>query len=233
MSDVAKEGQAYPLPPLPEGWEALKPATAEPSFLRLREFLEDEARRHIIFPEANQVFRALELTPLEEVRVLLLGQDPYHRPGQAEGLAFSVPEGIRIPPSLRNIFCELEADVGISAPTSGSLLPWARQGVLLLNAVLTVREREPASHARQGWERFTDTIIRTLSERPSPIVFALWGGYAQKKLPLIDQTRHPVVTAAHPSPLSARRGFLGSRPFSRINAALAEAGRGTIEWVRS
>lgn len=232
MSDLATERRAYPLPPLPHGWEALAPATAEPSFRHLRAFLEEEAQRYTIYPAAHQVFRALELTPLKEVRVLLLGQDPYHRSGQAEGLAFSVPDGTRIPPSLRNIFCELESDLGISAPMHGSLMPWAQQGVLLLNAVLTVREGEPASHAKQGWERFTDTIIRTLSDGSNPVVFALWGGYAQKKLPLIDQTRHPVVTAAHPSPLSARRGFLGTRPFSRINAALAEVGRGTIEWGR-
>lgn len=221
---------AYPLPRLPAGWEALEAATADPTFQNLRQFLEDDARRHTIYPPADQVFRALELTPLKEVRVLLLGQDPYHRPGQAEGLAFSVAPGTRIPPSLRNIFCELESDLGVTPPVDGSLVRWAKQGVLLLNAVLTVREGEPTSHAGKGWERFTDGVIRALSERPEAVVFALWGGYARKKLSLIDESHHPVVTAAHPSPLSARRGFLGTRPFSRINEALSLLNRQPIDW---
>ena len=230
MSDMPTEGRAYPLPPLPTGWRALAAATADPRFLQLQQFLDDDSRQHTIYPPADQVFRALELTPIEEVRVLLLGQDPYHRPGQAEGLAFSVAPGTRIPPSLRNIFCELESDLDVTPPGDGSLVRWARQGVLLLNAVLTVREGEPTSHAGRGWEHFTDAIIRTLSDRPEPVVFALWGGYAQKKLSLIDDSRHPVVTAAHPSPLSARRGFLGTRPFSRINAALSRLNQQPIEW---
>lgn len=220
----------YDLPPLPAGWRVLEPETRTESFRSLQRFLQEDARRHTIYPPAAEVFRALELTPLRDVRVLLLGQDPYHGPGQAEGLCFSVRRGVRLPASLRNIFRELEADVGVPPPQHGSLVRWAQQGVLLLNAVLTVRAGAPASHQGRGWEVFTDAVIRRVAAKRSPVVFALWGAHAQRKAPLIDTARHAIVAAAHPSPLSARRGFLGTRPFSRINAALLEAGREPIDW---
>ncbi len=220
----------YPLPPLPAAWRSLEPATATASFRSLKAFLAADARTHTIYPPAPEVFRALDLTPLRRVRVLLLGQDPYHGPGQAEGLCFSVRKGVRPPASLRNIFRELEADVGVPPPPHGSLASWAARGVLLLNAVLTVRAGEANSHQGRGWEEFTDAVIRRVAAKRTPVVFALWGAYAQKKIPLIDTTRHAVVTAAHPSPLSARRGFLGSRPFSRIDAALVAGGGKPMDW---
>jgi len=227
-NDRVAEG--YRLPALPPSWLAIEPETRTDSFTGLREFLDDEVEEHQIYPPAREVYRALELTPLSNVRVLLLGQDPYHGPGQAEGLCFSVRRGTRTPASLRNIFRELESDVGLAPPSHGSLVAWARRGVLLLNAVLTVRAGEPNSHAGRGWEPFTDAIIRRVAAKRTPVVFALWGAYAQKKIPLIDAGRHTVVTAAHPSPYSARNGFFGTRPFSRINAALEGAGQEPIDW---
>lgn len=221
---------AYVLPDLPASWKSLEPETRTRSFESLRALLAAEAKRHAIYPPARDVFRALELTPLRSVRVLLLGQDPYHGPGQAEGLCFSVPPGVTPPASLRNIFRELQTDLGMPPPPHGSLVAWAQRGVLLLNAVLTVRAGEPNSHQGRGWELFTDAVIRRVAAKRTRVVFALWGTYAQKKTPLIDTRRHAVVTAAHPSPLSAHRGFLGSRPFSRINAALTEGGREPIDW---
>jgi uracil-DNA glycosylase len=164
------------------------------------------------------------------VRVLILGQDPYHDEGQAHGLCFSVRPGVPKPPSLNNILRELSDDIGCSTPNNGCLLPWARQGVLLLNAVLTVRAHEPNSHKNRGWERFTDAIIQAVSDNPSPVVFVLWGAYAQKKIELIDASRHSVVQSVHPSPLSARRGFFGSRPFSAVNEALQASGGSIIDW---
>lgn len=216
----------YVVPPLPASWAALEPETRAHSFTALRSFLREDALRHAIYPPAPRLFRALELTPLRSVRVLLLGQDPYHGPGQAEGLAFSVPPGVAPPASLRNIFREMQSDLGLPPPPHGSLAAWAKRGVLLLNAVLTVRAGEPNSHRGKGWEPFTDAVIRAVSAKRSRVVFALWGNWAQKKLPLIASERHAVVTAAHPSPLSAKRGFLGTRPFSRINEALDEP----IDW---
>src|SRR5690606_31120625 len=210
----------YPLPPLPPAWSFLEPDTQTPPSDALRRFLSNDAQQHTIYPPASDVFRALELTPLRDVRVLLLGQDPYHGPGQAEGLCFSVRQGVAPPASLRNIFRELQSDLGLRAPPHGSLVRWAGRGVLLLNAVLTVRAGAPNSHRGIGWETFTDAVIRSVAMKRSRVVFALWGAYAQKKIPLIGEGRHAIVTAAHPSPLSARRGFLGTRPFSRINAAL-------------
>lgn len=221
---------AYPLPPLPASWRALEPETRTASFEALVDFLTADAKTHVIYPPAPDVYRALELTPYGNVRVLLLGQDPYPGPGQAEGLCFSVRPGVKPPASLRNIFRELESDLGVPPPGHGSLVEWGKRGVLLLNAVLTVRAGEPNSHAGRGWEFFTDAIIRRVAAKRTPVVFALWGAYAQKKIPLIGSARHAVVTAAHPSPLAARRGFFGSRPFSRINAALAAAGREPIDW---
>lgn len=223
-------GRSYPLPPIPPSWEALTPITRTPEFRDLAAFLDGEAASASIFPPAPQVFRALALTPLSRVRAVILGQDPYHGPGQAEGLSFSVPRGVPVPPSLRNILRELAEDVGVRPPGHGSLERWARNGVLLLNTVLTVRAGEAHSHARRGWEAFTDAVVGTIAARQSRVVFALWGGHAQRKRPLVEVGPHAVVTAAHPSPLSAHRGFLGSRPFSRVNAALIEAGQPPIDW---
>ncbi len=184
-----------------------------------------------MYPPAGQLFRALELTPADAVRVVLLGQDPYPSPGQAHGLCFSVPEGVPPPPSLRNILKELHEDIGVDAAGT-DLSGWARQGVLLLNVVLTVRAGEPGSHRGRGWERFTDAVIRAVSDDAGPTVFLLWGADARAKRPLIDEDPHTILTAPHPSPLSAWRGFFGSAPFSRANAALARAGRGQIDWSR-
>ncbi len=222
------------LPPIPESWRAvLADAVAAPSFQRLQAFLEEERAAHQVFPPEPEVFSALALTPFDRVRVVVVGQDPYHDDGQAHGLAFSVRPGVPLPPSLRNIFKERQADVGCPIPQSGSLVGWARQGVLLLNTVLTVRAHAPGSHRRRGWEEFTDAVIRAVSGRPEPAVFVLWGAPAQAKRALVDEGRHAVVTGAHPSPLSARRGFFGSAPFSQINAALSARGQPAIDWCRS
>jgi uracil-DNA glycosylase len=216
---------------IPRGWRRHLSAELEaPYFRQLRAFLAEERRNHEVFPPEGDVFSALALTPLDSVRVVLLGQDPYHGPGQAHGLAFSVRPTTRPPPSLVNVFKELKTELGCPVPKHGYLAPWAEQGVLLLNAVLTVRNGEPNSHRRKGWERFTDAILRAVNEREQGVVFLLWGAYAQKKAELIDAKRHVILHAAHPSPLSARRGFFGSRPFSQANAALAKAGQAPIDW---
>ncbi|WP_097062916.1 uracil-DNA glycosylase [Sphingomonas guangdongensis] len=191
----------------------------------------EEAAGHPVYPPVAARLHALALTAPEQARVVILGQDPYHGPGQAHGLAFSVPAGIKPPPSLRNIFAELASDLGVPAPGHGRLDAWARQGVLLLNATLSVRGGAAGSHAGRGWEVVTDAVIRTVSDGVAPVAFILWGNHAAKKAVLIDGARHLVLTSAHPSPLSARRGFLGSRPFSRVNAWLAANGRGQIDWT--
>ncbi|WP_461028412.1 uracil-DNA glycosylase [Streptomyces sparsus] len=215
---------------LPDSWqEVLGEELHQPYFKELTEFVEGERERGPVYPPRESVFAALEATPFDRVKVLVLGQDPYHGEGQGHGLCFSVRPGVRVPPSLRNIFKELRDDLGHPVPDNGSLLPWAEQGVLLLNAVLTVRAGEANSHKNKGWERFTDAVIRAVSDRPDPAVFVLWGNYARKKLRLIDTERHAVVEGAHPSPLSARL-FLGSRPFSRINEAVAAQGHTPIDW---
>ena len=217
--------------PLPKSWRPHLDAEVEkPYFGRLREFVDAERRKHEVYPPEDEVFAALALTPYERVKVLILGQDPYHGPGQAHGLAFSVRPGVTPPPSLRNIFRELRDDQGCPPPASGSLVRWAEQGVLLLNAVLTVRAGEPNSHRGRGWETFTDAAIRAVGEKAERVVFVLWGGYAAKKEALIDAGRHVVLKSAHPSPLSAKRGFFGSRPFGRINAALEESGQAPVDW---
>lgn len=217
--------------PLPKSWRPhLGDEVEKPYFERLRAFVDTERRKHVVYPPEDEVFAALELTPYEGVKALILGQDPYHGPGQAHGLAFSVRPGIAPPPSLRNIFRELRDDQGCPPPQNGSLVRWAEQGVLLLNAVLTVRDGEPNSHQGKGWETFTDAAIRAVSAKDDRMVFVLWGGYAGKKEALIDRRRHVVLKSAHPSPLSARRGFFGSRPFGRINAALQEVGQAPIDW---
>jgi len=222
----------YRLPALPASWlTALGTQTKQSYFQALLAFLEEESKEHDIYPPPGEVYNALELTPLSCVRVLLLGQDPYPGAGQAHGLAFSVKPGLKPPASLKNMYRELESDLGVPPAAHGTLTAWAEHGVLMLNAVLTVRGGKPNSHHGVGWERFTDEIIRCVNAQETTTVFALWGKYAQKKIPLIDQSRHAVVTAAHPSPLSAHNGFFGSHPFSRINAALDAAGRSPIDWT--
>jgi uracil-DNA glycosylase len=201
-----------------------------PYFKELQQFVAAERARQSIYPPAAEVFAALHLTPYEAVKVLILGQDPYHGAHQAHGLCFSVRPGVALPPSLENIFTELENDVGVQRPDHGCLDCWARQGVLLLNATLTVRAGQAASHQGKGWERFTDAVIEAVNKKPERVVFILWGASARKKKALIDTDRHVIIESAHPSPLSARSGFFGSRPFSRANAALTAAGREPIDW---
>ena len=213
-------------------WEPIVAAeTQKPYFVTLQEFVRSERQHHQVFPPEDEVFEALKLTSYSETKVVILGQDPYHGDGQAHGLAFSVREGAAQPPSLRNIMKELSDDLGFAVPQSGSLNRWARQGVLLLNTTLTVRAHEPASHHGYGWEQFTDRIISAVNEKSDRCVFLLWGAHAQKKRSLITQDHHVVLESAHPSPLSARRGFFGSKPFSQTNTALREAQRGEIDWV--
>ena len=196
----------------------------------LQRFVTQERRDHPVYPPADDVFAALHLTPYAEVKVMILGQDPYHGPGQAHGLCFSVRRGVRVPPSLANIHKELHADVGVAIPDHGNLEAWARRGVLLLNATLTVRGGAAASHQGRGWETFTDQVIRVVDAKTEPVVFVLWGASARRKRALIDTERHTVIESAHPSPLSAHNGFFGSRPFSRANAALIAAGREPVDW---
>lgn len=216
---------------IPAGWrEALRDELAQPAAAALADFVATERAAHTIYPPAGEEFTALALTPLAEVRAVILGQDPYHGPGQAHGLAFSVRQGVPIPPSLKNIYKELRADLGLAPPDHGHLAEWARHGVLLLNTVLTVRAGAANSHKGRGWERLTDAIIRAVSARPTPAVFLLWGAPAQKKAALVDEGRHAILRAAHPSPLSAHNGFFGSRPFSQANAALAERGQPPVDW---
>lgn len=216
---------------IPESWlPACRSELTKPYFVELQAFVARERQQYDVFPPAEDVFNALALTPLPQVRVVLLGQDPYHDDGQAHGLCFSVRPGIRPPPSLRNIFKELNSDLGCPVPKHGDLTAWARQGVLLLNTVLTVRAHQPHSHRGRGWEQFTDHLIGTLNAGPRQLVFALWGRHAQQKKSLIDQGRHRTIEAAHPSPLSAGRGFFGSKPFSKINNALHSLGEPPIDW---
>lgn len=202
----------------------------KPYWRELQAFVEQERARYQVFPPKPDVFRALHLTPHADTRVLILGQDPYHGPGQAHGLCFSVPRGVAIPPSLVNIHKELEHDLGCPPPDHGNLEHWAKQGVLLLNAVLTVRAHKANSHQGKGWETFTDEVIRVVNDKPETVVFLLWGSYARRKKALIDTSRHVVIESPHPSPLSAHNGFFGSRPFSRANEALRAAGREPIDW---
>lgn len=209
---------------------ALRGEFDKPYWSELQQFVAEERGRHVVFPEPDEVFAALHLTPLSQVKVLILGQDPYHGPGQAHGLCFSVRKGTPPPPSLQNIFTELHDDLGIDRPTDGDLTRWARQGVLLLNATLTVRAHQAASHQGKGWETFTDEVIRAVNDRPERVVFILWGNSARRKKALIDTDRHVVIESPHPSPLSAHRGFFGSRPFSRANEALVAAGRDPVDW---
>jgi uracil-DNA glycosylase len=216
---------------IPAAWrDVLADEAAAPYFAALEQFVASERAAHQVFPPEDEVFAALEATGYGEVKVVLLGQDPYHDDGQAHGMCFSVRPGVRIPPSLRNMYKELNADLGVPVAAHGYLRAWADQGVLLLNTVLTVRAHEAASHKGRGWESFTDAVIRAVNERERPAVFVLWGAHAKKKAALIDTTRHRVIQGAHPSPLSARM-FLGSRPFSKTNAALEELGHTPVDWA--
>jgi uracil-DNA glycosylase len=224
MSDAVKLHDSWKTPLLPE--------FSSPYMTALRQFLVDEkANGRRIFPKGSEYFRALDLTPLDKVRVVILGQDPYHGEGQAHGLCFSVRPGVRTPPSLVNIYKELEADLGIPRAGHGFLEQWAEQGVLLLNSVLTVEMARAAAHQGKGWERFTDAVIRLVNEKPDPVVFMLWGSYAQRKAAFVDTSRHLVLKAPHPSPLSAHSGFLGCRHFSKANAFLESKGMTPIDWA--
>jgi uracil-DNA glycosylase len=219
------------LPPdLDPSWlAALTPETREPYWADLQRFVAAERAAHKVYPPEKDVFNAFRYTPLDEVKAVILGQDPYHGEGQAHGLCFSVRPGVRVPESLKNIYTELKADVGAEPVRHGCLASWAKQGVLMLNACLTVRAKTPNSHAGKGWEKFTDAALRAVNDRPRPVVFLLWGAYAQKKIPLIGE-RHVVLRSAHPSPYSAANGFFGSRPFSKTNAALKDADEKPIDW---
>jgi len=199
-------------------------------YVRLREILKEEYKTQTIYPEMHDIFNALHFTPFHQVKVVILGQDPYHGPNQAHGLSFSVQRGIALPPSLRNIYNELQNDIGITPPNHGCLTNWAKQGVLLLNAVLTVRAGEAHSHQRIGWEQFTNEVIQTLNEKNTPIVYILWGRAAQLKEKLIDTSKHHIIKSVHPSPLSAYRGFFGSKPFSKANELLSASGQDVIDW---
>jgi len=216
--------------PLTDWNPILRAEFDEPYWRDLQQFVAAERGAHTVYPPHDEVFRALHLTPYADTKVLILGQDPYHGPGQANGLAFSVGDGVAIPPSLQNIHKELEADLGISRPVHGNLERWATEGVLLINATLTVRAKSAASHQKHGWETFTDQVIRAVSDKNERVVFILWGASARKKKPLIDMARHAVIESPHPSPLSAHRGFFGSAPFSRANEALVAAGRSPVDW---
>lgn len=203
---------------------------AKPYFARLQAFLKEELKQHEVYPTKADWFNALNVLSPSEVKVVILGQDPYHQPQQAHGYAFSVPDGIPFPPSLRNIFKEMQSDLQCAQPHNSDLSVWARQGVLLLNSILTVRKNEAASHRNKGWEQFTDALIQKLSATNEHIVFLLWGSYAQQKTGLIDHTRHTLLKSVHPSPLSAYRGFFGSRPFSQTNTALLQHAQTPISW---
>ena len=208
----------------------LRQEFAEQYWAELQGFVQQERKLGAVYPPEEDVYAALHLTPYADVKVLILGQAPYHGEGHAHGLCFSVRRGVAGPPSLQNIYKEMQSDIGLAPPSHGNLESWAGQGVLLLNAVLTVRASQAGSHRNRGWETFTDQVIRMVNNKKERVVFILWGAFAQKKKPLIDSNRHYVIETPHPSPLSAHRGFFGSRPFSRANTALLEAGRSGIDW---
>lgn len=215
---------------LPGEWrDVMKPHLDMDAVARLSSFVDSEYATHTVFPPREDLFSAFRLTSPSHTRVLILGQDPYHKQGQAHGLSFSVRPGVAVPPSLRNVYKEIQDDLGATPPPNGDLTRWAQQGVLLLNAVLTVRSGTPTSHAQKGWEEFTDAAIKAVNDSPYRVVFLLWGSYARKKAALVRNPQHVVVESGHPSPMNPK-GFLGSRPFSQANAALAEAGRGEVTW---
>ena len=210
--------------------ELLREEFDKPYFEELVQFVREEYATHRIYPRGSNIFRAFDKCPFEQLKVVIIGQDPYHGPGQANGLCFSVGDGVPFPPSLRNIFQEVASDIGTPIPASGNLDRWAEQGVLLLNAVLTVREHEAASHAGRGWEQFTDAVVRAIATRKEGIVYLLWGSYAQKKGAIADPARNCILKAVHPSPLSVYRGFFGCRHFSRANEYLLSQGKTPINW---
>jgi uracil-DNA glycosylase len=216
-----------------ESWKAvLEDEFSKSYFHQAVTFLKvEKSQNKVIYPPGQLIFNAFNQTPFDKVKVVILGQDPYHGPGQAHGLSFSVPKGVKPPPSLVNILKELQSDVGLPTPASGDLTPWAKQGVLLLNAVLTVRQAEPAAHAKIGWTDFTNAVIQKISNEKTGVVFLLWGKYAQEKQVLIDETKHFVLKAAHPSPFSADKGFFGCKHFSKTNELLAKQGLDPIDWA--
>jgi uracil-DNA glycosylase len=199
-------------------------------FVSLTGFIREEYRKSVVYPPGKLIFNAFDLCPFDKVRVVIIGQDPYHNPGQAHGLCFSVPDGTGYPPSLLNIFKEIKSDIGVNPHNSGDLTRWAHQGVLLLNAILTVRQNQPGSHQNKGWEKFTDSVITALSQHKNNLVFILWGRYAQVKGSGIDRSRHLILESVHPSPLSASRGFFGNHHFSRCNQYLIEHGNEPVDW---
>ncbi|MCA1320359.1 uracil-DNA glycosylase [Bacillus tianshenii] len=214
-----------------ENWSALFKEESEKDYYNeLNQFINKEYESKIVYPPREDLFRAFRATSYEDVKVVIIGQDPYHGRGQAHGMSFSVQKGVTIPPSLRNMYKELQADLGIATPNHGYLMEWADEGVLLLNTVLTVRESEPNSHKGKGWERLTDAVISKLNERSRPVIFLLWGKHAEQKEKLINNSRHYVIKSPHPSPFSANRGFFGSRPFSKVNGILKEMGEKEIDW---
>ena len=216
---------------LEPSWLAVLQPEFEKDYMKtLKTFLVEEQAHHTVYPPNSEIFSAFSYTPFEKVRVVILGQDPYHGPGEAHGLSFSVKKGVRIPPSLRNIYKELYSDLGIEPPLHGHLIDWANQGVLLLNTVLTVRHKTPNSHQKKGWENFTDQAIQELSARRDNLVFILWGSKAKAKLPLINQEKHHIILSGHPSPLAVRYGFFGSKPFSKTNTFLQSLGQTPIDW---
>lgn len=219
-------------PKIEESWKnALLSEFNSSYFAQLKEFLLSERKLHTIYPPASTIFEAFNKTPLHKVKVVILGQDPYHGPGQAHGLSFSVPQGLPLPPSLQNIFKEISDNIGLAMPKNGNLESWAAQGVLLLNATLTVRAHQAGSHQKQGWERFTNAAIKAVSDNNKGVIFLLWGSYAQAKAELIDQSKHHILKAPHPSPLSAYRGFFGCRHFSKTNTLLINQGLEPINWT--
>jgi uracil-DNA glycosylase len=212
-------------------WKSrLKDEFEKEYFVKLSEFVKNEYRNNTVFPPGSLIFNAFNLCPFDKVKAVIIGQDPYHGPGQAHGLCFSVREGISFPPSLINIFKEMESDLGLNRPSTGNLEKWAAQGVLLLNATLTVRAHQAGSHQKKGWEQFTDSVIKTISYEKQNIVFFLWGGYAQRKGESIDRSKHLVLESVHPSPLSAYQGFFGNKHFSRCNKYLTDNGIEPINW---
>ncbi|MGF9767750.1 uracil-DNA glycosylase [Bacillus albus] len=208
----------------------LAPEFEKEYYLTLADFLREEYSTHVVYPKVEDIFNALEYTSYEKTKVVILGQDPYHGPDQAHGLSFSVQPGIKTPPSLLNMYKELRDEYGYEIPNNGYLVKWAEQGVLLLNTVLTVRQSEANSHKGKGWEHFTDRVIELLNEREKPVIFILWGRHAQAKKKLITNTKHHIIESVHPSPLSARRGFFGSKPYSKVNMILANMGEREIDW---
>jgi uracil-DNA glycosylase len=216
---------------IPQDWQQiLAPEPAKPYFKALNETVNSRYKSQTVYPVSGAIFKAFDLCPFADIRVVILGQDPYHGKDQAQGLSFSVPDGMKLPPSLRNIFKELASDLGVTPRISGDLTPWAKQGVLLLNATLTVEDAQPGSHQGLGWEIFTDEVIKTISQEKNHVVFLLWGKFAAAKKSLIDESKHLVLTAPHPSPFSAYTGFFGSKPFSQTNEYLKTKGKKPISW---